>query len=95
VESISCVQNDRMNLFMAKEGWLEENKPAIYWSMLQTAETVASRYRIPREAQDRRRLRIRRRKSRGTGVKPGQSSEACRGPQKAEDSRAHRMPSCG
>ena len=53
VESISCVQNDRMNLFMAKEGWLEENKPAIYWSMLQTAETVASRYRIPREAQDR------------------------------------------
>jgi acetyl-CoA C-acetyltransferase len=42
-----------MNLFMAKEGWLEENKPAIYWSMLQTAETVASRYRIPREAQDR------------------------------------------
>ena len=53
VESISCVQNDRMNLFMAKESWLEENKPAIYWNMLQTAETVASRYKIPREAQDR------------------------------------------
>jgi acetyl-CoA C-acetyltransferase len=52
VESISCVQNDRMNLFMAKEAWLEEKKPAIYWTMLQTAETVASRYRIPREAQD-------------------------------------------
>ena len=43
VESISCVQNDRMNLFMAKEIWLEEKKPAIYWTMLQTAETVASR----------------------------------------------------
>jgi acetyl-CoA C-acetyltransferase len=53
LESISCVQNDRMNLFMAKERWLEEHKPAIYWTMLQTAETVASRYRIPREAQDR------------------------------------------
>jgi acetyl-CoA C-acetyltransferase len=53
LESISCVQNDRMNTFMAKEGWLEENKPAIYWTMLQTAENVASRYRIPREAQDR------------------------------------------
>jgi acetyl-CoA C-acetyltransferase len=53
VESISCVQNDRMNVFMAKESWLEENKPAIYWNMLQTAETVASRYSIPREAQDR------------------------------------------
>jgi acetyl-CoA C-acetyltransferase len=53
VESISCVQNDRMNLFMAKEAWLEEHKPAIYWNMLQTAENVARRYRIPREVQDR------------------------------------------
>jgi acetyl-CoA C-acetyltransferase len=41
-----------MNLFMAKEGWLEEHKPTIYWSMLQTAENVARRYKIPREAQD-------------------------------------------
>ncbi len=53
VESISCVQNDRMNLFMAKEAWLDQHKPAIYWSMLETAENVAKRYRIPREAQDR------------------------------------------
>jgi len=53
VESISCVQNDRMNLFMAKEAWLAEHKPAIYWSMLETAENVARRYHIPREAQDR------------------------------------------
>jgi acetyl-CoA C-acetyltransferase len=53
VESISCVQNDRMNLFMAKESWLAEHKPAIYWSMLETAENVARRYHIPREAQDR------------------------------------------
>ncbi|HET7809520.1 MAG TPA: acetyl-CoA C-acyltransferase [Steroidobacteraceae bacterium] len=52
VESISCVQNDRMNLFMARESWLEEHQPAIYWNMLQTAENVAQRYRIPREAQD-------------------------------------------
>jgi acetyl-CoA C-acetyltransferase len=53
VESISCVQNDRMNLFMAKEAWLEEHKPEIYWTMLETAENVAKRYGIPREAQDR------------------------------------------
>jgi acetyl-CoA C-acetyltransferase len=53
LESISCVQNDRMNTFMAKEAWLEEKKPEIYWTMLQTAENVAQRYRIPREAQDR------------------------------------------
>src|SRR6476659_5799898 len=52
VESISCVQNDRMNLFMARESWLDEHKPAIYWNMLQTAENVARRYKIPREAQD-------------------------------------------
>jgi acetyl-CoA C-acetyltransferase len=52
VESISCVQN-QMNLRMFKEGWLETNKPTIYWSMLQTAEQVAKRYHIPRERQDR------------------------------------------
>ena len=52
VESISCVQNE-MNQHMAKEGWLKEHKPEIYWTMLQTAETVAKRYRIDREAQDR------------------------------------------
>jgi acetyl-CoA C-acetyltransferase len=42
-----------MNLFMAKEAWLTEHKPAIYWSMLETAENVARRYHISREAQDR------------------------------------------
>lgn len=51
VESISCVQN-QMNMRMFKEGWLEANKPAIYWSMLQTAEQVAKHYQIPRERQD-------------------------------------------
>jgi acetyl-CoA C-acetyltransferase len=53
VESISCVQNEHLNTFMAKEAWLNEHKPEIYWSMLQTAETVAKRYQIAREAQDR------------------------------------------
>jgi len=51
VESISCVQQE-MNRHMAQETWLKENKPAIYWSMLDTAETVAKRYGINREAQD-------------------------------------------
>jgi acetyl-CoA C-acetyltransferase len=53
VESISCVQNEHLNTFMAKEAWLDRHKPEIYWTMLQTAETVASRYQISREAQDR------------------------------------------
>ena len=52
VESISCVQNE-MNKHMFTEDWLTQYKPEIYWPMLQTAETVAQRYRIPREAQDR------------------------------------------
>jgi acetyl-CoA C-acetyltransferase len=51
VESISCVQN-QMNMHMYREGWLLENKPTIYWTMLQTAEEVAKRYKIPRERQD-------------------------------------------
>jgi acetyl-CoA C-acetyltransferase len=52
VESISCVQNE-MNKHMAQEDWLTQNKPAIYWPMLATAETVAKRYKIGREPQDR------------------------------------------
>jgi len=52
VESISCVQNEA-NKHMAKEHWIEEHKPAIYWPMLATAENVSKRYNIGREAQDR------------------------------------------
>ena len=51
VESISCVQNE-MNMHMMQDGWLKEHKPEIYWPMLQTAEQVARRYGIAREAQD-------------------------------------------
>ncbi len=51
LESISCVQLE-VNMHMAMDGWLKENKPAIYHTMLQTAETVAQRYNISRERQD-------------------------------------------
>jgi acetyl-CoA C-acetyltransferase len=51
VESISCVQNES-NKHMLREGWLVEHKPEIYWTMLQTAETVSRRYGISRERQD-------------------------------------------
>ena len=51
VESISCVQN-QMNTSFIEDPWLTTNKPEIYWPMLQTAETVASRYQVSREAQD-------------------------------------------
>ena len=52
VESISCVQNEA-NRHMITDSWLLEHKPAIYWSMVQTAEQVAKRYNIDRERMDR------------------------------------------
>jgi len=51
VESISCVQNET-NQHMLRETWLNQHKPELYWTMLQTAETVAERYHIAREQQD-------------------------------------------
>ena len=51
VESISCVQNE-MNPHMLQEVWLQQHKPELYWNMLRTAEQVAKRYKIPREAMD-------------------------------------------
>jgi acetyl-CoA C-acetyltransferase len=51
LESISCVQGE-LNTHMALEATLAQKIPGIYHSMLQTAETVAARYKIPREAQD-------------------------------------------
>ena len=51
VESISCVQQE-MNQHMLQDLALAKQKPEIYWSMLQTAEQVAQRYNISREAMD-------------------------------------------
>jgi acetyl-CoA C-acetyltransferase len=51
LESISCVQNEA-NTHMRRDPWIDEHKPTLYWSMLQTAETVAKRYNISKESQD-------------------------------------------
>jgi acetyl-CoA C-acetyltransferase len=51
LESISCVQNET-NTHMRRDPWIDEHKPTLFWSMLQTAETVAKRYNISKEAQD-------------------------------------------
>ena len=51
VESISCVQN-QMNKHMLHEDWIKAHKPALYMSMLETAENVAKRYGIGRERMD-------------------------------------------
>jgi acetyl-CoA C-acetyltransferase len=51
VESISCVQ-PKINMHMIRAEALLAQKPAIYLSMLETAENVAKRYGIPRERMD-------------------------------------------
>jgi acetyl-CoA C-acetyltransferase len=51
VESISCTAQE-MNQHMISDPWLVKNKPEVYWAMLQTAENVAKRYNISREAMD-------------------------------------------
>jgi acetyl-CoA C-acetyltransferase len=52
VESISLVQNE-MNKHHLQDEWLHRHHSEIYWPMLQTAEYVARKYEITREAQDR------------------------------------------
>jgi acetyl-CoA C-acetyltransferase len=61
LESISLVQNEHANKFHAKDDWIVEHKPAIYWSMIQTADNVAKRYNISREVQDEYALESQRR----------------------------------
>jgi acetyl-CoA C-acetyltransferase len=50
-ESISLVQNV-LNVHGFTEEWLLRHEPDLYMPMLQTADAVAKRYKISREAQD-------------------------------------------
>jgi acetyl-CoA C-acetyltransferase len=52
LESISLVQNEHMNLFRAKDPRLLEQHEHIYMPMIDTAEVVAKRYGVSRDAQD-------------------------------------------
>ncbi|MFJ4286655.1 acetyl-CoA C-acyltransferase [Paenarthrobacter nicotinovorans] len=52
VESISLVQNQHQNRYLAHDPWLLERRPSMYLSMLETAEIVAERYGVGRQAQD-------------------------------------------
>ena len=54
VESISLVQNDKINRFRGADPWLVKNIPQVYMTMIETAEIVAERYGVSREAQDNR-----------------------------------------
>ena len=52
MESISLTVNDKSNTYMARDPWVQEHKPSLFDTMIQTAETVAKRYGIAREVQD-------------------------------------------
>jgi acetyl-CoA C-acetyltransferase/acetyl-CoA acyltransferase len=60
-ESISLVQNEHMNQWHAVDPELLAIKGEAYMSMLDTAETVAKRYKISRESQDEYSLESQRR----------------------------------
>ena len=51
LESISLVQNN-LNTKHFTEEWLMKNKPELWMSMIDTADTVAARYEVSRDAQD-------------------------------------------
>jgi acetyl-CoA C-acetyltransferase len=52
LESISLVQNEHFNTHRLHEEWTLEHKPELYMPMIDTAEVVARRYYVTREAQD-------------------------------------------
>ncbi|TAL04046.1 MAG: acetyl-CoA C-acyltransferase, partial [Rhodospirillaceae bacterium] len=56
LESVSMVTGNR-NRVHAEEDWLKANCPGVYWPMIQTADYVAAKYKISREAQDAYSLR--------------------------------------
>jgi acetyl-CoA C-acetyltransferase len=52
LECISLVQNAHSNMWRNHAAPLVADKPEIYMAMIETAEIVAQRYRVGREAQD-------------------------------------------
>ena len=52
LESISLVQNENMNMYRAKDPRLLAVHKDVYMPMIDTAEVVAKRYNVSREAQD-------------------------------------------
>ncbi len=52
IESVSLVMNDRINNARAGDAWLRAHVPELQTSMIETAEIVAERYGVSRQAQD-------------------------------------------
>jgi acetyl-CoA C-acetyltransferase len=65
LESISLVQNEHINRWRGQDPMLVQRIPAIYMTMLETAEVVADRYNVNREAQDEYALQSQQRTAQG------------------------------
>jgi acetyl-CoA C-acetyltransferase len=52
VESVSLTRNEHFRTERAQDPWFETYLPTLYMTMIETAENVAQRYGISREAQD-------------------------------------------
>jgi acetyl-CoA C-acetyltransferase len=65
LESISLVQNEHMNMYRASDPRLVAEHEHIYMPMIDTAEVVAARYDISRDAQDEYALRSQQRTAAG------------------------------
>ena len=52
LESVSLVQTPQMNIDRLVDPWIETHRPDVYMTMLETAEIVADRYGVSRDAQD-------------------------------------------
>jgi acetyl-CoA C-acetyltransferase len=72
VESISMVQ-PKLNFNDITEEWLMQHKPSLWYPMIQTAEIVAERYKVSREAQDQYALVSQQRT--GAGQKEGKFND--------------------
>jgi acetyl-CoA acetyltransferase family protein len=72
LESISLVQMN-MNTKFYRNDWIVENKDALYMPMIETADIVAKRYGISREAQDQYALQSQQRTA--AGQKAGRFDE--------------------
>jgi acetyl-CoA C-acetyltransferase len=65
LESVSLVQNEHFNTHRLHEQWILDHKGELYMPMIDTAEVVARRYDVTREAQDEYALASQRRTAAG------------------------------
>jgi acetyl-CoA C-acetyltransferase len=68
LESVSLVQNEHFNTHKLHEQWILDHKPELYMPMIDTAEVVAKRYYVTREAQDEYALLSQQRTAAGQGA---------------------------